>query len=138
MPNERDVIRLRTNYRHDPPEDVYLYRVHVPVENVRLLFLEYLRKINALKQHPEFYNSLTTNCTSNIWVHSRVIPGHLPYTWRVLLSGYVPESLYQNGKLGSGVPFEELRESSHVNERAQAADKAEDFSQRIRAGQAPP
>jgi hypothetical protein len=24
--DERDVIRLRTNYRHDPPEDVYVYR----------------------------------------------------------------------------------------------------------------
>jgi hypothetical protein len=136
--DERDVIRLRTNYRHDPPEDVYLYRLHSPIANERLLFLEYLRKINALKQHAEFYNSLTTNCTSNIWVHSRVIPGHLPYSWRVLLSGYVPEALYQHGRLDVSMPFEELRRRSHINERAQAADRAEDFAQRIRAEQTPP
>jgi hypothetical protein len=135
--DERDVIRLRTNYRHDPPEDVYLYRVHAPIENGRRLFLEYLHQINALKQHAEFYNSLTTNCTSNIWMHSRVNPGHLPYSWKILLSGYVPEFLYENGKLDSSVSFEELRRRGHVNARAQAADKAEDFSQRIRAEQAP-
>ena len=28
--DERDLIRLRTNYRHDPPEDVYIYRVKAP------------------------------------------------------------------------------------------------------------
>jgi Domain of unknown function (DUF4105) len=136
--DERDVIRLRTNYRHDPPEDVYLYRVQGSAENRRRLLLEYLHKINALKEHAEFYNSLTTNCTSNIWMHSRVNPGHLPYSWKILLSGYVPEYLYEHGRLDTSVPFEELRRRGHVNARAQAADKAEDFSQRIRAGQARP
>jgi hypothetical protein len=136
--DERDVIRLRTNYRHDPPEDVFLYRLHGPTANGRRLFLDYLRKINALKEHPEFYNSLTTNCTSNIWLHSRINPGHLPYSWKILLSGYVPEFLYDNGRLDTSVPFEELRRRSLINERAQAADKAEDFSQRIRARPAQP
>ena len=73
--DERDVIRLRTNYRKDPPEDVYLYRLHGPAENGRRLLREYLREINALKSKPEFYNTLTANCTGNIWLHSRVNPG---------------------------------------------------------------
>jgi hypothetical protein len=136
--DERDIVRLRTNYRRDPPEDVYLYRVKSSAEGRRRFFLDYLREINALKDHAEFYNTLTTNCTSNIWVHSRVNPGHLPYSWKILLSGYVPEYLYENGLLDTSVPFEELRQRSHVNERAHAADKAEDFSQRIRAGLASP
>ena len=131
--DERDVIRLRTNYRRDPPEDVYLYRLQSTAATRRGLFLEYLHQINSLKDHPEFYNSLTTNCTSNIWVHSRVNPGHLPYSWKILLSGYVPEYLYENGRLDTSVPFEELRRRGHINALAQAADKAEDFSQRIRA-----
>jgi Domain of unknown function (DUF4105) len=135
--DERDVIRLRTNYRHDPPEEVYLYRVPSTAENRRRFFLEYLRKINALKEHAEWYNSLTTNCTSNIWLHSRVNPGHLPYSWKILISGYVPEYLYENGRLDTSVPFEELQRRGHVNDRAHAADQAADFSQRIRAEQAP-
>jgi Domain of unknown function (DUF4105)/Glycosyltransferase family 87 len=135
--DERDVIRLRTNYRHDPPEEVYLYRVPSTAENRRSFFLEYLRKINELKEHAEWYNSLTTNCTSNIWVHTRIIAGHLPYSWKILVSGYVPEYLYEHGKLDTSVPLEELQRRGHVNERAHAADQAEDFSQRIRAAETP-
>ena len=135
--DERDVIRLRTNYRHDPPEDVYLFDVRGPRENGQRLFLSYLEKINSLKDHPEFYNSLTTNCTSNIWVHSRVNPGHLPYSWKILLSGHVPELLYSAGRLDTSVPFAELQRRSHINARAQAAGQAADFSQRIRAAPDP-
>ncbi len=131
--DERDVVRLRTNYRHDPPEQVYLYRVRSSAENRQRFFLEYLHKINALKAHAEFYNSLTTNCTSNIWLHSRVNPGHLPYSWKILLSGHVPEYLYENGMLDTSLPLEALRQRSHINDRAHAADQADDFSKRIRA-----
>ena len=58
--DERDVIRLRTNYRHDPPEDVYVYRVQGALENGRRVFLEYMKQINSLAtqpqvlQHPHF------------------------------------------------------------------------------------
>jgi hypothetical protein len=134
--DERDVVRLRTNYRHDPPEEVYRYRVQGSAEAGRRLFLEYLREINALKQHAQWYNSLTTNCTSNIWLHTRVLPGHLPYSWKILLSGYVPEYLYEEGKLDTSVPFAELRRRAHINALGQAADQAPDFSQRIRAAPA--
>ncbi len=136
--DERDVIRLRTNYRHDPPEEVYLYRVKSPAADMQRVFLEYLRKINELKQHAEFYNSLTTNCTTDIWLRTRVVPGHLPLSSNILLSGHVPEYLYENDRLDSSMPFAELARRGHVNERAHAADTAEDFSQRIRVGQPVP
>ena len=131
--DERDVLRVRTNYRRDPPEDVYVYRLHGPPEKARRLFLGYISKINALKERPEFYNTLTTNCTTNIWMHSRVNPGHLPLSWKILASGHVPEYLYETGKLDTSVPFAELKRRSHINARAQAADKATDFSERIRS-----
>jgi hypothetical protein len=130
--DERDVIRLRTNYRRDPPEDVYIYRVRGHLDNARRLFLAYMDRINALREAPEFYNSLTTNCTTNLWLNTRVNPGHLPFSWKILLSGYVPEYLYESGRLDSSVPFAELERRAHVNARALAADKAPDFSRRIR------
>ena len=130
--DERDVIRLRTNYRHDPPESVHVYRLQGTAEQRRRLFLDYVREIDALARKPQFYNSLTTNCTSNIWLHSRVNPGHVPYSWKILASGYVPEYLYEAGRLDTAVPFEELQQRSLVNARAQAADQAPDFSRRIR------
>ena len=130
--DERDVIRLRTNYRRDPPEDVYIYRLQGPLENGRRLFIEYIKKMNALKARPEFYNTLTTNCTTDIWYNTLVNAEHLPFSWKILASGYVPDYLYQAGRLDTRLPFAELQRRAHINARAQAADTATDFSRRIR------
>ncbi len=130
--DERDVIRLRTNYRKDPPEDVYIYRINKPIENGRRLFLEYIHRINSLKDRPEFYNTLSENCTTTIWFNTRVNPDHVPFSWKVLASGYVPEYLYSLGTLDTTLPFPQLKMQNHINTRAQAADKAEGFSRLIR------
>jgi hypothetical protein len=132
--DERDLIRLRTNYRKDPPEDAYLYRTNAPPENVRRFFLSYFEKINELKDHPGFYNTLTTNCTTNVLMHARVNPGRGAYSWKILLSGYAPLYTYERGRLDTSLSFEELKRRSHINAAAKAADQAADFSQRIRAG----
>jgi hypothetical protein len=131
--DERDLIALRTSVRQ-PAEDVYVYRTQVPRENVRRLFLDYVREINELKQRPAFYNTLATNCTTNVLVHTRVNPGSAPFSWKVLLSGYAPQYAYERGRLDTSLPFDELRRRSRVNERAQAADRGADFSRRIREG----
>jgi uncharacterized membrane protein YhaH (DUF805 family) len=134
--DERDVIRLRTNYRHDPPEEVYVYRMSGPIENSRRLFLEYMIKMNELRSSPVFYNSLMTNCTTNIWLNSRVNPEHLPFSWKILATGHFPSFLYEHGRLASGgLSFPALQQQVHVNARAHAADMAVDFSRRIRAAQ---
>ena len=132
--DDRDLIRLRTNYRKDPIEDVYLYRTAASPENARRLFLDYLREINELKDHPAFYNTGTTNCTTNVYRHTKVNPGRHRFSWKILLSGYAAEYVYGNGMLDDSVPFAELKRLSHINPVAQAADTAEDFSLRIRAG----
>jgi hypothetical protein len=131
--DERDIVRLRTNYRRNPPEQVYLYRLRGSAAAGRGLFLEYLHEINALKDHAQWYNTLTTNCTSSIWLNARVNPEHIPYSWKILLSGYLPQYLYEQGKLDTSLPFAELERRAHINELAHAADKSADFSQQIRA-----
>jgi hypothetical protein len=131
--DDRDLIRLRTNYRKDPVEDVYLYRTATSPESARRLFLDYLREINELKESPKFYNTGTTNCTTNVYRHTKVNPGRHRFSWKILLSGYAPEYVYENGMLDTRMPFAELRRLSLVNPVAQAADDAEDFAQRIRA-----
>ena len=130
--DERDVIRVRTNYRKDPPEHVYVYPVQGPRDNARRVFLQYMHKLNGLRERPEFYNTLTTNCTTAILMNTRVNPDSLPLSWKVLLSGYTPEYVYSMGRLDQSLPFEELQRRSLVNAAAQAADQAPDFSRRIR------
>jgi hypothetical protein len=133
--DERDAIGVRAIHRNDPPEDVYLYRLVGPVENARRVFLAYIEKINSLRERPEFYNTITTNCTTSIWMHTSMNPGRLPWSWKILVSGHVPEYLYETARLDTHFSFEELRERGHVNERArEAGDTALDFSQRIRVG----
>lgn len=132
--DERDVIRLRTDYRKDPPEDVYLFRVKGTPEAARRFFLAYMNAMNALRERPQFYNTLTANCTNLIWIHSGVNLGQVPFSWRILASGYAPEYLYNEGRLDTRLPFPELMERAHINRLARAADGAPDFSRRIREG----
>jgi len=132
--DERDLIRVRTNYRRDPPEDVYLYRIRGPADNRQRLFLEYIRAINALRDEPRFYDTLTTNCTTTILLHTRVNPGHLPLSWKVLLSGYAAEYAWEQGRLDTSLSFTELQRRSRINDAARAVDRSSDFSHRIREG----
>jgi hypothetical protein len=138
--DERDLIRVRSNYRR-PEELVYLYRTRMNHDNARRLFLEYVDAINQLKERPAFYNTLTSNCTTDVWSLARALStDQVPLDWRVLLSGYFPAYAYDLGSLDTRLPFAELKTRSLVNEKAHAAGADPEFSSRIRAGlpQPPP
>jgi hypothetical protein len=132
--DERDVIRVRTTYRQ-PQEDVYIYRTRTPQRNIRRSFLDYLQAMNDMCVHPRFYNTLTTNCTTTTLMHTRMNPESPPMSWKILLSGYLPDYLYELGRIDTAKPFADLEKLSRVTERAQAADKDDaSFSQRLRQG----
>ena len=131
--DERDVIGVRTTHRQ-PNEEVYVYRLQTPRENIRRVFLHYLETMNDLRERPQFYNTLTTNCTTSILLHTRVNPDAAGLSWKVLLSGYVPQYAYERNRLDTSRPFPELERISKVNDRARAADRDPAFSQRIREG----
>jgi hypothetical protein len=126
--DERDVVRLRTNYRG---EDVYLYRLRTPPGTARALLLDYVSRINALEVRPEWYNALTHNCTTAIPRHSGARSWR---NWRLLANGFLDQLAYEIGAVDTGLPFADLRARSRVNERALAAGDAADFSRRIREG----
>lgn len=131
--DERDVVRLRSNYRQN--EDVYLFRTTATPQQGRLIFLDYLRRINQLRDHPEWFNTLTNNCTTNIVVHL-ADAGHRNFSrwdWRIVLTGHADEMLYERGDLAGDLPFSKLKQRALINPAAQAADQAADFSDRIRA-----
>lgn len=132
--DERDVIGLRTNYRKDPPEHVYRYRIKAPIEGVKRLFLRYVDRINALYKKPFFYNSLIHNCTTTIWLNNREVnPGNVPFSWKILVSGYLPEYLYESGRLDQQLPFAELRDQAYVNPLVKGRKISSSFSSIIRS-----
>jgi hypothetical protein len=127
--DERDLVRVRTNYRN---EDVFLYRIRISSEFARRLFLVYLERINELADQPEFYHLLSNNCTINIVRYANLAGRVGRFDIRHLLPGLADRYLYSVGVLDTSLPFAELRRRSHINEAAQAAGNAEDFSKRIR------
>jgi len=127
--DERDCIRLRTNYRK---EDVYLYRTLASPAQARERFLEYIKTMNALRDDPRWYNEVTTNCTTSIRTQ-RSVKLRAPWDWRMLINGKADELLYERHAIATGgLPFSELKQRSLINERARAADKDPDFSRLIR------
>jgi hypothetical protein len=129
--DERDLVRVRTNFR--PGNEVYLFRLRTTPEFARRQFLDNLKSANELREHPAWYNTLTTNCTTTIRHHAQLEPDRLPLDWRVLLNGHAGEYLYDLGHLAPGLPFAELKRRSHISPAARAAS-VEDFPQLIRAG----
>lgn len=130
--DERDVVRLRTNYRTG--EDVYLYRFNVQMDFARKVLLDYLREVNGLKDRPEWYRALLTNCTTSILRHTTPFNPDAHFDWRLIANGYIDEMLYERAKIDQTLPFAELKQRSLINLRAEAADQASDFSRLIRVG----
>jgi len=129
--DERDVIRLRTNYRR---EDVYLYHTLASPAQARGRFLEYINSINVLRDHPRWYNAITHNCTTSIR-NQRAVNRRAPWDWRMLLNGKSDELLYERQAIATGgLAFSELKQRSLIDARAGAADKDPDFSRLIREG----
>lgn len=130
---ERDLVGLRTNYRKG--EDVYLYRVNMTPQAARDLLREYLNRANQLKNNPEWYNALTSNCTTNIRLNSDAARGRSsPFDWRILANGKCDEMLYERHAFPSDLPFPEMRSRSLVNAKAQAVTDPQRFSELIREG----
>jgi hypothetical protein len=129
--DERDLIRLRTTFRK---ESVHLFRLRTPPERVRRMFLEYLRTVNELADRPRFYNTIATNCTTQIRVAGMAAGATIPWSWKLLLTGHTPEYLYERGAPDTRLPFAELFRRSQINEAADRAGDSPDFSRAIRAG----
>ncbi|WP_375773479.1 DUF4105 domain-containing protein [Archangium gephyra] len=132
--DERDLIQLRSNHRRD---DVYLYPVRASQERTAAFFLDMVQRMNDLHARPEFYNSFTSNCTTNLVRHlEKVSETNVPYDHRTLLPAYSDALALSLGLIDSDVGLAETRERHRINTLALAAQDRDDFSLRIR-GRAP-
>ncbi len=125
---ERDLVRLRTNYRQG--ENLYLYHTRATPNFARSLFLNYIGMANRFHDHPQWYNAVTRNCTTEILTLQTMKAQ--PRDWRILLNGKADEMEYEHGELAGDLPFRELKQRAYINPAAQAADQDLNFSERIR------
>ena len=129
--DERDVIRVRTNIR---AEDDYLYRIRMPLDAMRSLFLGYVQQADSLLTTPRFYNTITVNCTTLVYHMMQRIVGYLPWSYRLLFTGYLPAYVYRVGGLDQRFTLEELRALGRITDRARQSDRSSTFSEDIRRG----
>jgi len=128
--DERDLVQLCTNHLAG---DVYLYRTRATPLQARTMLVDVLERANRLRTHPEFYNTIANNCTTNIARHvNRLAPGKVPNNIGVILPGLADRAAYDLGLLDTELPFELAKQAAYVTPLAQQHAGSENFSQAIR------
>ncbi len=128
--DERDVIKLRSNYRHD---QVYLYPIKTTPDKAKALFESMLARSEKLRRLPEFYHTILSNCTTNLAKHvNEITPSRIPWTFSQVLPATADQTLYDLGLINTDLTFAEARTKYHINERAEKYANDPDFSHKIR------
>ena len=127
--DERDLVRLRTDYRD---EEVFMYPILTSRENAQALFRVYLKRINEIADRAEWYHLLSDSCTINIVRYANKVGRTGGFDIRLLLNGFTDRYLYSTGRVNTSLPFNELRRRSRITEVSKQAGNVPDFSPRIR------
>jgi hypothetical protein len=128
--DERDLIGQRAAFGD---EEVFLYPIRATPEKMREMFVSMLLRANQLREQPEFYNTLTNNCTSNVVAHvNQVAPRTVPAGIKTILPGYSDEVALRLGLIESELDLARTRERYHINARARQFLTDPFFSLRIR------
>jgi len=130
---ERDVIGVRTRCRKKSVTHLFEAVVLGP-GNERRMLESYLGRTNKLSVEPEWYNTITNTCTTNIVGHvNQVYPGRVPRAISILLPGLSPKLLHRNNLVKMTGTLEETLEMSIIDERANSWDESSDFGDWIRS-----
>lgn len=128
--DERDLIGLRANHRRN---DVYLYPIRATPELMRDLFVSMLQRANQLARQPEFYNTLSNTCTSNIVDHIElIVPGRIPFSYKTKLPAYADDLAFDLGLIDTPLSREAFRAAHQINEQAARHADSPEFGERIR------
>ena len=126
--DERDVIGLRS---HALEDNVHLYKINAPIDAIRDYFRTQLMRTEVLVDMPEFYNTITKNCTTSLFEMSNVPQLQRYSDYRVLFPGYAHRLLHELGAIDTSRPADEIYERARLDPARTTPDAA-DFSQAIR------
>ena len=94
---ERDVIGVRTRCRKKSV--THLFEAVVLGQGTKRRMLEsYLRRTNKLSEDPEWYNTITNTCTTNIVRHVNEVYPKGTEAISILLPGLSPKLLHRNNQ----------------------------------------
>jgi hypothetical protein len=126
---ERDIVRLRTDHRD---EQVRMFPVTLTAQQRVAMFMSYVELAQDLENQPQFYNTISANCTTVVYGLARNLKSDLPIRKSLILSGRLPQYLDELGVLGGeGTPLDRLN-GALLRADAQTAYPQLTFSQAIR------
>lgn len=126
--DEQDAIKLRTNYRN---HSVYLYPINTTHQKMKEMFLSVMDRVNSLDKKPEFYNTISNTCTTNLVAHvNEITPGKIPFSLKYYMPGYSDELVYDLGLINTDQPYENIRETFLISHKS---GNNKDFSAAIRS-----
>lgn len=128
---EYDVVGLRSNIWEN---DVHLFRLADHKGAKRALLEGYVADANALARQPRWYNSIFTNCTTVVFKTMKALGLDIPFDWRMVVNGYLPEYLYDMGALNMDYSVDELRRLGRIAENARTTGLVPGYSEAVRAG----
>lgn len=129
---ERDLMSLRSVRRG---EDIELYRLAVSAEEGRKLLAGIVQKSEETRLHPEFYNTITHNCTTAIVESLDTTIDRAPgFDWRLLTLTDSPEMMRDAGLVTSNALPEAFEAQATISDRVREYAKDDAFSDLIREG----
>ncbi|MGB0925201.1 MAG: DUF4105 domain-containing protein [Minisyncoccia bacterium] len=123
--DERDVIDLRARHRKD---NVYLYPTTATPDQAQKLFLDITQRVQKIYEQPEFYNTITNACTTNIVRHVNNISDEkdIRFDPRIILPGNSDELALELGFLNTDLPIAGARQKYRINEHIENCDPTSD------------
>lgn len=129
---ESDAIGVRTRCRKKSVTHLF-EAVVLGLGNERKMLESYLKRTNKLYEEPEWYNTITNTCTTNIVNHvNEVYPGRVPKAISIFLPGLSPKLLYKNNLVKIDSSLENTLEKSIIDSKAKTWDGISDFGNLIR------
>jgi hypothetical protein len=130
--DEADLIDLRARHRQN---QIYMYPVKTSKDKMQQLLVSILSKTNQLAQTPEFYNTITNNCSINIKKHINLISKNkVPFDLRAILPEKSDELAYELELFDTNEDFPTLKNKSNITQKALSLTGLEpNYSQLLRA-----
>ncbi len=126
---ERDIVKLRTDYRG---EEVRMFPVNLTADQRRAMFMSYVGLAQDLERKPQFYNTITANCTTVVYGLARNLKSDLPLRQSLILSGRLPQYLDDLGVLGGEGTLQKRHEAALLPGPAERKQSDLPYSQAIR------
>ena len=102
--------------------------------NHQRLLESFLHRTNCLYNTPEWYNSITNTCTTNIVGHvNEIYPGRVPRAVSILLPGLSPKLLERNNLIRIDEDLGRTLESRLIDQKSVEWDTEADYGDWIRS-----